>query len=128
MRLSRLRDLDIEPARYLNLALATWLMISAYLWPHSEAQFLMTVLVGAVVAIVAPFEVGSRRVRQITMAAGGALLLSAFALPRASTLTLWHNALLGAVIAGIAFFGPPHGKVPERPEAPLEAYEGTGGV
>jgi hypothetical protein len=128
MRLSRIRDLDIEPARYLNLALASWLLVSAYAWRHSEPQFMLTVLVGAVVAIVAPFELGSRRARQITVAAGAALLLGAIALPGTSTATLWHNGLIGAVIAGIAFFGPPHGKVPVRPAAPLEAYEGTGGV
>jgi hypothetical protein len=124
----KVRVLDLEPARYLNLGLASWLLVSAYLWPHSEPQFLITILLGAVVAIVAPFEVGSARVRKLNMAAGGALALAAVALPRTSALTLWHNVLVGLIIAGVAFFGPPHGNVPIRPEAPLDAYEATGGV
>jgi hypothetical protein len=128
VRLSRIRHLDIEPARYLNLVLASWLLVSAYTWHHSEAQFLITILVGAIVAIVAPFELGPPRVRQINMAAGGLLALAAVALPRTSAVTLWHNVLLGAIIAGVSFFGPPHGDVPPRPVAPDDAYEATGGV
>ncbi len=124
----RFNDLDLEPARYLNLGLASWLLVSAYVWRHSEPQFLMTVLVGSIVAIVSPFALGPPMARRINMAAGGLLALAAVAMPRASSVGFWHNLIVGLVIAGIAFLGPPHGKVPIRPEAPLDAYEATGGV
>jgi hypothetical protein len=128
VRRRRIKDLDLEPARYLNLGLASWILVSAYLWPHSGPQFLVTIVVGAVVAIVAPFEVGSPLVRRINMAAGAALALAAIALPRASGPTLWHNMLLGALLVLVSFFGPPHGIVAPRPPAPDDAYEATGGV
>jgi hypothetical protein len=128
VRRERLHDLDIEPARYLNLALAGWVLISAFVWRHSEPQFIVTILVGAAVAITAPFEVGAPLVRTINMAAGAALALAAVTLPRTSAWTLWHNLFLGLIIAGIAFFGPPHGKMRPRLPAPDDAYEGTGGV
>lgn len=121
----KIRDLDIGRARYLNLGLAGWLLVSAFVWPHSEQQFLVTVLVGAVVAFVAPFEVGSPRVRRVTELAGAALVLAAVILP-ASSLTLWHNVLVGLLVMGISFFGPPHGIMRPRPPAPDDAYEGLG--
>jgi hypothetical protein len=128
MRRVNVKDLDIGPARYLNLGVAGWLLVSAFLWRHSEPQFLITILVGAVIAIVAPFEFGPAFARKVSTAAGAALVLAALALPRTSTLTLWHNVIAGLVIMGISFFGPPHGIVPPRPPAPDDAYEGTGGV
>jgi hypothetical protein len=124
----RIKDLDLEPARYVNLALASWLLVSAYLWRHSGPQFLVTVLVGAVVAIAAPFAMGSPLVRKITMGAGAVLALAAVALPHASALTLWHNAFVGLLLVAVSFFGPPHGIMAARPEAPADAYEATGGV
>lgn len=124
----KIRDLDLEPARYLNLGLASWLLISAFMWPHSGVQFLVTVTVGAVVAFFAPFEVASKRVRKINLAAGAALVLAAVVLPRSSTLTLWHNVIVGLGLMAISFFGPPHGIVRPRPPAPDGAYEGVGGV
>src|SRR5262249_55396773 len=99
----KVHNLDIAPARYLNLSVVCWLLVSALLWPLSEPQFLVTVLVGAVIAIVAPFEVGSRRVRRVNMASGGALALAAIVLPRMSALTLWNNLLFGLILAGVAF-------------------------
>jgi len=128
MRRLKLRDWDLEPARYLSLGLASWLLVSAYLWRHSEPQFLVSIFVGALVAIIAPFEVGSPRVRLTTMGAGGLLVLAAIVLPRASTFVLWNNVLVGLALGGVAFFGPPHGVVRPRPPAPADAYEGTGGV
>jgi hypothetical protein len=119
----KVRQFDIGLARYFNLALAGWLLISAFLWNHSEPQFIVTILVGAVVAFVAPFEVGSPLVRMINMVAGAVLVLAAFALPHMSTPGQWHNVVVGLVLIGLSFFGPPHGKVPPRPLAPDDAYE-----
>jgi hypothetical protein len=127
-RLRRVNEADLEPARYLELGLASWLLISAYLWPHTGAQFLVTVAVGALIAIVAPFAVGSPRVRQLIMGAGAFLMLAAVAIPHTDPITLWHNAVMGFLFLTVAYFGPPHGIVPARPEAPADAYEATGGV
>lgn len=126
MRRLKISDFDLEPARYLNLGLAAWLLVSVFVWRHSEAQFIVTVLVGAVVAIAAPFELGPSLVRKLNAAAGFVLALAAVTLPRASTLTFWHNGIIGLVILGISFFGPPHGTAPPRRPAPDDAYEATG--
>jgi hypothetical protein len=122
------KDLDFEPARYLNLVLGAWLLVSAFMWPHSEPQFLATILIGAILTIVSPFEVGSPRVRTINTACGVALIIAAVLLPRTTAVTLWHNVLLGFIVVSVSFFGPPHGVVPPRPPAPDDAYDATGGV
>jgi hypothetical protein len=121
-----LRDLDLPFARDLNLLLGSWLLVSALVWRHSEPQFLVTTLVGAVVALVAPFEIGLPLARRIVMGAGAALVLAAFTLPHTSTLTMGHNALVGLAVAGLSFFGPPHGIVPITRPAPPDAYDGLG--
>jgi len=123
-----MKDLDVEPARYINLVLGAWLLVSAFMWPHAEAQFIFTIIVGAVLTIVSPFEVGSPRVRLINTAAGAALIIAAVVLPRTTIVTLWHNVLLGFIVLGVSFFGPPHGITRPRPPAPDDAYEATGGV
>ena len=51
----RAHDLDIGPARYVNLVLGAWTLVSTFLWRHSEPQFLVTIAVGAILAILAPF-------------------------------------------------------------------------
>jgi hypothetical protein len=125
-RASDLKNFDLEAARYLNLGLASWLLISAFLWRHTETQFLLTILVGAVVATIAPFEVGSPRVRTLNAAAGLVLVLSACALPHTTALTLWNNALIGLAMIGVSFFGPPHGVMHERPPATHDEYDSMG--
>ncbi|HVZ75106.1 MAG TPA: hypothetical protein VHJ20_22140 [Polyangia bacterium] len=110
----------------MNLGLASWALLSVFLWRHSEPQFLATVVVGVLVAIVAPFQVASPRVRKIVMTAGALLAAAAIALPHSSHVTLWNNVAVGLALAAIAFFGPPHGIV--APSAPAAAgdYEALG--
>ncbi|HVU50446.1 MAG TPA: hypothetical protein VHL80_07150 [Polyangia bacterium] len=126
--MNRAKDLDFEPARYLNLVLGAWLLVSAFMWPHSEPQFIAAIVVGAVLTIVAPFEVGSPAVRRINTAAGVVLVVAAVVLPRTTAVTLWHNVLLGLIVMSVSFCGPPHGITRPRPPAPDDAYDATGGV
>jgi hypothetical protein len=127
-RFQRVRRFDLHPARYLNLALASWLLVSAFLWRHSEPQFITAIVVGVAVAFAAPFELGSQWVRWINMIAGLVLILGAVAMPRASIGGMVHNVIVGLVLFGMAFYGPPHGStLPRRPEAPEDAYD-VGGI
>src|SRR4051794_15155901 len=109
---------ELKYAAYLNVGLAAWLLVSAFLWRHTQAQFLLTVLVGVIVALAATFEAGATSegpaleglpaVRKITATAGFALTLSALLLPRVSTSTFWNNALVGLAVAGVSILGAAH--------------------
>ena len=93
-------------ARYTNMAFATWLLISAFLWRHGEAQFLVTSLVGAVVVVITPFALWAPRVRLANVACGLGLAGAARVLPHASAATVWHNVIVGLAIAAVALVGP----------------------
>jgi predicted lysophospholipase L1 biosynthesis ABC-type transport system permease subunit len=96
-------------ARYVNMGLASWLLVSAFLWRHDGLQFLVTVLIGAVVVALAPFAIGASHVRRLNAAAGFALAVAALALPRASSLTAWNNIIFGLAIAAVSMLPPREG-------------------
>src|SRR5690349_1717021 len=45
--------LTVASPRWLNVLLGVWLFISAFLWPHSQAQFTNTWLMGVLAVIFA---------------------------------------------------------------------------
>lgn len=93
-------------ARYVNIALGIWLVISAYAWPHSSAQLANIWISGLLVARLATLAIATPRVRFFNTAIGAWLILSPVVLPRVSTATAWNNVLVGALIALASLFGP----------------------
>ncbi len=102
--------MEFKAARYVNMALATWLLFSALLWPHARADFLAPTLVGVVVVLIAPFAIGAPAIRYINTAMGLLLAASAFLLPHLSVATVWNNALVGLAIAAVSLLGPRHAR------------------
>jgi hypothetical protein len=94
---------DKAAARYLNMALGAWVLISAFVWPHNRFQFVVTSVVGAVVLALAPFSGELPRLaRTVNVIAGLALAAAALRLPRSAAFTAWHNAIFGLAIAAVA--------------------------
>lgn len=93
-------------ARYLNIALGIWLVISAYLWPHSSAQLANVWIAGLLVARLAALAIATPGVRYFNTAVGAWLILSPIVLPRVSTATAWNNVLVGALITVVSLIGP----------------------
>src|SRR4051812_29789757 len=92
-------------ARYISMALASWLLISTFLWRHAERQFLIATVVGVLVVAIAPFAVAFPKVWRFDAAMGVLLAIAAFALPHASAASAWHNALIGLSIALVSLMG-----------------------
>lgn len=92
-------------ARYLNIALGIWLVVSAYLWPHSPAQFANLWISGLIVARCAAVALEAPWVGFFNSAVGLWLILSPLVLPRVSTATAWNNVLVGTVIALVSLVG-----------------------
>jgi hypothetical protein len=99
-----------KAARYVNMALATWLLFSAFLWPHTRADFLAPTLVGLVVVLAAPFAIGAPNVRYVNTVMGLLLAASAFVLPRLTFATAWNDAVVGLAIAAVSLLGPHHAR------------------
>ena len=93
-------------ARYVNMVLGSWVLLSAFVWRHDGVQFLATVLAGAVVVAIAPFGLFAARARILTLASGAALAAAALLLPHQSMATTWNNAIVGVAIAAVALVGP----------------------
>jgi len=93
-------------ARYVNIALGLWLVVSAYLWRHSSAQLANVWISGLIVARCAAVGITVPRMRYFNTAVGVWLILSSLILPRVSTATAWNNALVGVVITLVSLVGP----------------------
>jgi hypothetical protein len=85
-------------ARYANLALGAWLLISAFLWPHSPAQFRNTWSVASLCIVVATLGVGVPALRRGNTVLGLWCLASAFITSSLGWLTVLNNAVVGAAI------------------------------
>jgi hypothetical protein len=95
-----------KPARYVNIALGIWLVLSSYLWPHSSAQFANLWISGLIVARFAAVAITTPQLRFFNSALGIWLILSPFLLSRLSIATAWNNVLVGAVITLASLVGP----------------------
>lgn len=102
--------------RYLNMALGLWLFISAFLWPHSQAQFTNSWLMGLLCIGFASLALVVPQFRYLNTALAVWLFISAFALPRISVATVWNNALvaIGIFVLSLAGAAAPLA-VPRRP-------------
>lgn len=97
-------------ARWVNIVLGIWLFISAFLWPHSEAQFTNTWIVGAVMAILAFAALRAPQLRFVNAAIAVWLFISAWALPGHLIGTMWNNVVVSiiAFVVAVTPGGPRH--------------------
>ena len=85
-------------ARALNILLGVWLFISAFLWPHADAQRTNTWICGVLVVAFALIALGVPLVRYLNTLLAIWLFISAFALQSISVGTVWNNALIAVAI------------------------------
>jgi hypothetical protein len=98
--------MENRDAGYVNIALGSWLLVSAFLWRQSSALFVNSLLMGFIViasTVVARVVPG---VRYVTAAAGVWLVASLFAWPIVSAPAVWNNCMVGAAIALVSLIGP----------------------
>jgi hypothetical protein len=89
--------------RALNIVFGCWLFLSAFLWPHSAAQFWNALLSGLLVASVAVLALETvPRARVVNTVLGAWLVVSSFLLPGLAELTVWNHVLVGVVVFGVS--------------------------
>lgn len=85
--------------RVANIILGAWLFISAFLWPHTSAQFNNAIIVGLLAIVFAVVAMaGYVWARYANAALAGWLFLSTLFLPRISTATLWNHILVAVAV------------------------------
>lgn len=90
-------------ARYTNAGLGAWLVLSAFIWPHSGASQTNTWIVGLGIAVVALVALRAPAARFLNSAMGAWLVISTwFIMPHVLMGTLWHNVLVGAAVFALS--------------------------
>ena len=85
--------------RLINLAVGTWLFVSAFLWPHSYGQTENAWVVGFMAVIMALGGVsGLSWTRYLNVVLGAWLIVSPFFVRVSSPLTYWNLELVGSAL------------------------------
>ena len=105
--------------RALNVVLGTWLVISAFAWPHARWQLINTLASGILVVVFALTACVAPRVRYLNTVLSAYLFISTWlypALTMAEMATQWHNSMVALWIflisvlhdgpTGAGFFAP----------------------
>jgi hypothetical protein len=100
-------------ARGINIALGVWLFISAFLWPHTYAQFTNEWIVGVLCVIFAVVAMWAPQARYLNAALAVWLFISAWALPTISSGTIWNSVLVAIAIFAVSLL--PATQVPSTP-------------
>lgn len=85
-------------ARNISIGLGVWLLLSAFLWPHTPSQLTNTWLCGALSTGFAVMALSVPNARYLNTALSLWLFVSAFALPADNVGTVWNNALVAVGI------------------------------
>src|SRR5690349_8707395 len=94
-----------KEARYANAVIGVCLFISAFVWPHSSAQFTNTWIMGVIVTAVALIATRVPGFQFVNTLAGIWLVISAFVLPAVRVGTMWNNAIVGIAVVGLSLVG-----------------------
>ena len=85
--------------RWANIALGIWLILSSFLWAHSEAQFANAWIVGAGAAVVAAIAMTKReQARYVNAALAVWLFASAWVLPTVADATFWNHLIVSVLM------------------------------
>lgn len=83
--------------RWINIAIGAWVFLSAFLWPHSGAQYSNALVIGAATVVTAAIGLRIPSLRYLNVALAIWLFVSSWFIPTLSSGTMWNN-----VIASIA--------------------------
>jgi len=113
------RALEGTWARWLNVALGTWLLASELAWHHDQWPRANTWITGLVVLAFALWALWMPSMRWWNTLLGAWLVLASAVLHHASSATRWNNALVGVVILLVSLV--PSRPLPDRREAHVES-------
>lgn len=85
-------------ARIANIILGIWLFISAFLWPHSDAQLTNTWIVGLAIIAIALIALAAPPVKYLNTALAIWLFISVWVLRGGVPGTQWNNAVVAILV------------------------------
>jgi len=85
-------------ARIANIILGVWLFISAFIWPHSQAQLTNTWIVGLAIIAIALIALAAPPVKYLNTALAVWLFISVWVLRGGVPGTQWNNAIVAILV------------------------------
>lgn len=99
-------------ARYLNVLLGAWLIISDFVWRHGEAANTNTWISGVLVIAFALWSFWWPTMRFWNTLMGAWVIFAGIVLQHASSGTQWNNIIIGALILLVSLVPSP--PLPDR--------------
>jgi hypothetical protein len=87
-----------------NALLGSWLIASAFIWPHAPSQRANLCLVGTLAIAFALTAIRHPRVRYLNSLLALWLLMSAWAGEVATDVTTWHNTIIAFAMFALSLF------------------------
>jgi len=110
---------ELKTGRIINIVLGCWLFISAFLWPHTNAQMTNTWILGVLCVAFAVIATRVPEMRYLNTLLAVWLFISVWALPSMSAGTRWNNALVAIAIFFVSlapgYVGGPGSRPLSRP-------------
>jgi hypothetical protein len=106
-------------ARVINLLLGAWLLVSAFVWHHTPAEYTNTLIVGGLIVLVALLALAYRPLRYANLILAFWLFLSALLVTQ-SAATAWNNGLVAVAVFLLSLVTGRELRryVPQQPHAP----------
>ena len=89
---------DFTTARIVNIILGIWLVVSAFLWPHSYAQMNNAWIVGVLCVAFSLVAMRVPEARYLNTLLAVWLFISVWALPVRTATTQWNNAIVAIAV------------------------------
>jgi hypothetical protein len=108
--------------RWINLVLGVWLFVSAFIWPHTQASYTNTWILGVLITAVAVWALFVPAVRWANTALAVWLFISTLFIMHISTGTAWNNAIVAALVFIFSLMpSTTHLATPGRPQTTAPA-------
>jgi hypothetical protein len=102
----------------LNALLSAWLLLSAFVLPHTPATAAMTAIAAFAVLLFAALAAGRPAARYVVTAIAVLLGVTALLLPGLAGAAAISNALVGAALAALSLVSPVHAAPPKAATDP----------
>ena len=93
-------------ARWANISLGVWLVLSALLWEHTRLSMANTGLVGLSIALTAALATVMVPMRLVNSALAIWLLVSTLLIDHLHPATAWHNSVIAVVVFALSLLTP----------------------
>ena len=100
---------------FLEWILGAWIVVSAFLWPHSSLQRINTVTCGVLAMIIGAAASRFPKARYLNIAVGTWLFFSTYLLPTSVLRTSWNELFAGILLIGVSV-------LPNRPLLPWHGF------